>query len=320
MVDEKEKKLRKEILKKVLEDEEEEKEKKDKQKEKLKKLFDKLKEDLEKVKKDEGEKGKDEEKDIEELNKDYLEDEKVLLEITDDTGEKTTIEISRKVLEAIKYAGELKNMDYESIKEEMELLRKEIEALDTEENQEKAQILVIINLMENALRTLSLNIAIEYKGLDETGRQVFEIREEFKKDFNWDELKDIISAIVSAETGEEFVIENADISKVLKHVEEVFLDLEAHNIEIVDKEGKYTKFKAKEAGSHVELITEEETGLVQDIQLSETTLKIKGDTEPLYEKALNVVPIETRQRLGDENVKLIIKSVVEVYVKAARKR
>ena len=309
MTDEKEKKLRQQILRKILKDDEEEKEKKSKEKEALKKLIEKLKEKIEK-----------DEKKIEELNKDYLEDEKVLLEITDDTGEKTTIEISRKVLEAIKYAGELKNMDYESIKEEMELLRKEIENLDTEENQEKAQILVIINLMENALKTLSLNIAIEYKGVDEKGRQIFEIREEFKRDFNWNELKDIISAIVSAETGEEFVIENADIGKVLKHVEEVFLNLEAYNVEIVDKEGKYTKFKAKEAGSHVELIPEEETGLVQGIQLTETTLKIKGDTEPLYEKAVNVVPIETRERLGDENVKLIIKSIVEVYVRTARKK
>jgi hypothetical protein len=249
--------------------------------------------------------------DLEKLNEKYMEkgDKKVTLEITDELGRKTTIEISASILETIKYAGENQNMDYQSIKEEMKKLKEEIEMLENE-GKDNAQILAFIHLIEKAIETLALNICIEYRGNNE-----FQIREEFKRDFNWEELKNILSAILTEELGYEVVIEEADISKVLKHVEEVFLDLESYGINIVDKEGQYTALKARHAGSHVVIEEKSEVGQVKEVSVEQKSLRMKKDPSELYEKALEAVNKETREALGDEQVKTIISTLVKVYKK-----
>ncbi|MEM4295578.1 MAG: hypothetical protein QXS91_02105, partial [Candidatus Anstonellales archaeon] len=259
---------------------------------------------------------------LKELNERLVEsdEEKVELEITDETGAKTTIQISRRILETIKYAGELANMDYESIKEEMHLLKDEIKKLlGDNKNNENAQILAFVHLIEEAIDKLALNIAVEYEGQDDKGQQMFKIRDEFKKDFNWEALKEVISAIVSAELGYNVTIENADLGKVLKHVEEVFLDLEAYNIKIVEKEGSYEVLKAKKAGSHVEISSSTESGVIKNVELENSQFSMKADTSSLYEKALSVIPEETRNAIGDDNAIKIVETLVQVYKKSFSK-
>ncbi len=236
------------------------------------------------------------------------------------------VEIPADMLLAMKYAGEHANADYDAVKDEIEKLDEGLEMLKGQLGKDllegeviNNQIDAFVGVVERTKEQMYLNMALEWRGKDE-----FALREKFKEEFNFEEIKPIVKKLVAMEVGKEVRLEDIELGKALVHKNEVLLDVEGLGLGKIstetDEEILY-RIRERDMGSHIEFrveATKVKRGerRVMDL-ISEGGVSIRGKNK-LYKDAIDKVPAEVKKRLGEEKVEGVLKAVVKAYAEAAK--